>query len=187
MNIFVVMAHDKSTSLTHYLVDQIIQHTDSNNHSIELLDLYQYVSDIPFYVHDKAALESNSFFQLTKEKIMKADRLIIVFPTYWYSTPGILKCWLDLITSYAWKFDKPTQAKAKHHIKKAFILNSSIQPKWYSFIFGNLALKQVSRTLKWMGVPEVMTYEIGQVKELNEQKLDQHMKKIHSYVDSLLV
>ena len=187
MNILVVLAHDKPTSLTHYLANQIIKHIDSNKHSIDILDLYHYASDIPFYIHDKATLESNSFFQLSKEKIMNADRLIIVFPMYWYSTPGILKCWLDLITRYAWKFDKPTQAKALHNIKKAFILNSSIQPKWYSFIFGNLALKQVYRTLKWMDVPEVMTYEVGQVNDLNEKKLDRHMKKIINQVYSLLV
>ncbi len=186
MNILIVVAHEKKNSLTHHLVNRIINLINTQKHTLDVLNLYDYADDIPYYTHDRTQLEQNAFFQLNKKKVMAADRLIIVFPMYWYSTPGILKAWFDLITNYAWQFHKPTQAKARHAIKKALIISSSIQPWWYSLIFGNLALKQVARTLKWMGVKKVMVYELVQVNQLNEKKLNTHLNRIRTRVTALL-
>ena len=34
----------------------------------------------------------------------KADRIVLQFPMYWYSSPALLKQWLDDVLAYGWAY-----------------------------------------------------------------------------------
>jgi FMN-dependent NADH-azoreductase len=186
LNILVITAHDKADSLNLQVANYLMAYLTSYNHHVDWLDLYHHELDIPFFKHDSQEMEKNPFFQLNKEKIMAADRLVIVFPTYWYSMPGILKCWVDLITNYAWQFDKPTRAKAKHAISNALLINTRLQSSDRSPLVDNPALKQMHQTLSWIDIPEIITYEIGYVYDMNELRYEQHLSEISKMANALM-
>ncbi len=183
MKILALVAHDKSTSLTkrifHHALETLKQ---SQQCTIDVLDLYERAAEIPFYMSDRAQLEAHPFYQENKERFMQADRLLIVFPTYWYSTPGILKCWFDLINQFAWKFQgqyKP--ALPLHNIKKALAINLTITPRWYNWLFlGDPAREQVKLTLKFLGIKPIM-HTVGNSTSLETKQLEkqfQHIEKL---------
>jgi len=118
MRVYAILAHDKKDSLNCHLFSQTIKYLELKEIEVDPLNLYDYEKDIPFYSHDKKNLEKNSFFKENKKRFMLADRLVIVHPIYWYSVPGILKTWMDLITNFAWKYEGKPYAKALHKIKK---------------------------------------------------------------------
>ena len=185
MKILAILAHDKKESLNNFIFSKIIDYLKNknsetgNNIEIETLNLYDYADQIPFYIHDKEKLESNSFFQKNKSLILSADRLIIVHPIYWYSLPSILKTWVDLITNYAYKYVSGNNANALHNIKKVFVVNTSLMPLFYRKYFtANPAKKQLLYTFKFIGIKDINFYEIGNVYKLDGIKVKKHIKNI---------
>lgn len=178
MRVLAVIAHDKKNSLNHHIFNQILKFYKQENIAIDVLDLYE-CSGIPFYIHDKQALEQNTFFQKNRQLIMAADCLVIVFPVYWYSVPGILKCWIDLITNYAWSYEGGYAAKPLHHIKTAILVSTTIYPWWYQklWLFNALSISLKS-TFAWMGIKQIIHYEITNIYHLNDKKVTQRVHNI---------
>lgn len=181
MHIYAIVAHDKKDSLTHQTFDALINYLKAKKDiSLDILDLYERADDIPFYWSDFNKLSSFPFFHENKERFMKADRLIIFFPVYWYSTPGILKCWIDLITKYAWSYEQGFCARPLHAIRKALVVNTSMSPSWYNkYILRNPAHSQLKQTFTFMGIYDQLFYEIGNTKQLTDKKVSEHIKNIY--------
>jgi putative NADPH-quinone reductase len=187
MQILALVAHDKSTSLTKKIFHHAINIIEKNPHcTVDILDLYERAAEIPFYISDRAQLEAHPFYQENKERFMKADRLLIVFPTYWYSTPGILKCWFDLINQFAWKFQGTYQsALPLHSIKKAVSINLTITPVWYNWLFlGDPARKQVQLTLKFLAIEPLM-HTVGNSTSLKAAQLEKQLQCIEKLCKEL--
>ena len=43
----------------------------------------------------------------------KADRIVLQFPMYWYSSPALLKQWLDDVLAYGWAYGDKQALKGK--------------------------------------------------------------------------
>lgn len=180
MRIYALVAHDKPTSLTKTIFNHALDTLRAeSNITVDILDLYERASEIPFYSSDRKALEAIPFYQENKERFMAADRLLIVFPVYWYATPGILKCWFDLINQFAWQFNgKYSSALPLHTIKKALVINLTITPRWYNaLILGDPARAQVQNTLKFLSIEPLM-YTVDNSTSLDAHGLEKHLKNI---------
>ncbi len=187
--VLMVVAHDVKQSLTYSLYDAISEFlATKNNLELLTLDLYDHAQEIPFYVHDMQQLEASPFFQQNKELILQADRLILFFPVYWYSTPGIVKAWIDLITRYAWQYKGGECAEPLHHITKVLSINSSIakQP-WYKFLLEHPVQRQITDTFKFMGVKTVKNYMIYDVYAMTPKLYSSHLENIKKLTEQLLV
>lgn len=157
------------------------------NITLDILDLYDRANDIPFYWSDFEKLSSYPFFHENKERFIKADRLIIVFPVYWYSVPGILKCWIDLITKFAWKYEEGFYAKPLHNIRKVLIINTTMSASWYNkYILRNPLQNQLKQTFSWMGIYDQLFYEVGNTKQLTDEKFSEHLTYIFSLGQRLI-
>jgi len=178
MRVLAVLAHDNPESLNTYFFNEIVNDLKKNNIEVDVLDLYQRADEIPFFTVDRKKLEANKFYQENRERFMAADRLLIVFPVYWYSGPGILKCWIDLITNFAYRYTGGTRAKALHKIQSAFVINTSTAPVWFrKIITGDLSCRQLCEFFKWIGIKRSGFYRIG-VKNMTDDKVQYHLKSI---------
>jgi len=187
MYIYAILAHDKKDSLNHYLFSQTTKYLETRNMQIDFLNLYDYKDEIPFYSHDRKVLENNNFFQENKKRFMDADTLLIVHPIYWYSVPGILKTWLDLITNFAWKYEGGFYAKPLHKIKKALVINTSMSPKYFRTAWGfDPAMSQLKNMFKFIGLPQYYFYRIGNVGQLSDEKVAEHLEQIFKLADKLI-
>lgn len=183
MRVYAILAnHDKnslSSRIFYQVTDQLIQ----NGAQVDILDLYERKDEIPFYVGHKPnqspTLYTSTFFQENKERFLMADKLLIVYPIYWYSVPGILKCWFDLITTFAWKFTGKGKTQPLHKIKQAFIINSSMEPWWYRrFLTTNPSRRQISQTFDFIGISNYHFYEIGSTHTLTQEQVADHINTI---------
>jgi len=162
--ILAVVAHDRKDSLTHFIFNQVVDHLKKEGAEVDILDLYDYAAKIPFYISDESVLENNVFFQENKKCFMAANRLLIVYPVYWFAVPGILKAWIDLITNYAWKYEGRTTARALHSIDRMYAVALSLAPSWYlKWFIGDLSCRQLKASLKWMGVKKFAFYHAGNI------------------------
>lgn len=101
MKCLAVVSHPLKESLCHYLMDQTIAHLESKGYQITLLDLYE-----SNFSPTLTARERNSYYQpdfdhsLLEQEILQlqqAESLVLVFPTWWFGFPAILKGWFDRV------------------------------------------------------------------------------------------
>lgn len=187
MRIYAILADDKKNALCESAIKRAMEELQKEGHEIDFLDLYSRYKEIPFYFSAKKdfsnreypALDELPFFQENKTRFMAADRLILAYPIYWYSTPGIMKCWIDLITNFAWKYKGGRYAKPLHKIKKTLILTSSGSPTWYlKYILLNCSFKPIKETFKWMGIPKNDFYNIGKTHGISDETVAKHLENI---------
>jgi putative NADPH-quinone reductase len=188
MRVYAILAHDKKDSLNGFIFSKIIEHLKSKNVELDILNLYDHVNQIPFYIHNEEILQQNKFFLENKKRFMAADRLLIVHPVYWYSTPGILKCWIDLITNFAYQYESGAHAKALHKIKKAMVVNTWMAPAWYiKFFTTNPPKKQLQETFKFLEINEFYFYQIGSIYNPNfKTTVEKHIQKILKTADKFI-
>jgi len=116
MNVLVVHAHPEPKSFTAALRDQAVATLQAQGHQVRVSDLYAMnwnpvasaedftVRDNPEYLVYALEQRCNSKeqtlaadIQQELEKLLWADLLILNFPIYWFSTPAILKGWIDRV------------------------------------------------------------------------------------------
>ena len=209
MKVLAILAHPRKDSLSGRIFYNTVNHLKSQiingvNVQVDVLDLYdrKYVQkqDIPFYEptgapgsggsdgwDEQSGLEKYPIYQETKDLFMSADRIFIVYPIYWYAVPGILKCWLDLITNYAWKFDKGPYGIPLHTIKKALVVNSASMSNWFRWLrTRNSGTEMIKESFKFFGIRDYRFYEIGSTGKLTPEKVDAHIQKIIKNGDWLI-
>ena len=119
MNILIVSAHPDPASLTHALGDVATRQLQADGHEVHTSDLYAarwksavYRADFPAWPATErwqgAAASSGAFAAGTltddvkseQAKLLWADTLLLAFPLWWFSTPAILKAWINRVFSY---------------------------------------------------------------------------------------
>ena len=84
----------------------ILAHPDLE-HSRISAPLAAGVADIPgVSVRDLAALYPDGVIDIEAEQqaLEAADTVVLQYPTYWYSPPGLLKMWLDTVLVRGWAY-----------------------------------------------------------------------------------
>jgi len=57
-------------------------------------------------VHDLYETYPNFLINVDREQklLLEHDRIVIQHPSFWYSTPSIVKEWFDLVLEYGWAY-----------------------------------------------------------------------------------
>lgn len=209
MRVLAVLAHPRKDSLSGRIFYRTVNHLEKQivhgvKVQVDVLDLYDrkdsLKQEIPFYEpivspessdwtnpQEQTGLAKYPIYHETKELFMSADRIFIVYPIYWYAVPGILKCWLDLITNYAWKYENGPYGIPLHKIKKALVVNSAGMSNIFRwFRTRNSGTEMVKESFKFLGIRDYYFYEIGNTGKLTTEKVDLHIQKILRKTDWLL-
>ena len=197
MRILAVLAHPHKESHNGTLFSASVQHLQARGHEVDVLDLYEHADKIPFYPkqlpgqHIDQALAHAPFYQENKARFMAADRLLVVYPVWWYSVPGILKCWLDIITNYAWSFKDRSwrhgfNAHPLHKITKVLVVNTG-GLSWWHQIFGprNLAIKTLRASCAFMGIKAFKAHTLYSTRKLTPEQFNKHLQAVLKKCDWL--
>ena len=111
MHALIVVSHPLNTSLTHSVAAAIAQGVaeSGSHHSAEIADLTREGFSPVFAEPDIAAFRQTgatpSDAIAEQARIDNADALVLVFPIYWWSLPGLLKGWIDRVFVNGWAID----------------------------------------------------------------------------------
>jgi NAD(P)H dehydrogenase (quinone) len=126
MHALIVVAHPDQGSLTHSVARHLGEGVArrGEGHSFEIADLTAEGFDPGFKLADIAAhrreLPIPSDVAAEQSRIDRADALVLVYPVYWWSMPGLLKGWIDRVFSNGWAYD---DSKGNKVVKKLGHLN----------------------------------------------------------------
>ncbi|GAA5235171.1 NAD(P)H-dependent oxidoreductase [Verticiella sediminum] len=111
MHALIVIAHPDQASLTHAVAAQVAEGivASGSQHSFEIADLTAEGFDPRFTQADIALAlkEKEPLADVAAEhaRIDRADALVLVYPVYWWSFPGLLKGWIDRVFTQGWAYD----------------------------------------------------------------------------------
>ncbi|WP_437938148.1 NAD(P)H-dependent oxidoreductase [Sorangium sp. So ce341] len=109
MHALIVVSHPEPGSLTHGVAAQIAEEVSLSGNSFEIADLAAEAFDPRFTAADLAVHRGKApppaDVAAEQARIDRADALVLVYPVYWWSMPGLLKGWIDRVFSNGWAFD----------------------------------------------------------------------------------
>lgn len=124
LHTLIVVSHPEPGSLSHSVAARLgegLLDADAGS-SFEIADLAAEGFDPRFSAADLAVhrrQESPPADVVAEQRrIERAEALVLVYPVYWWSMPGLLKGWIDRVFSNGWAFDdlagKPLVKKLRH-------------------------------------------------------------------------
>ncbi|GKW12380.1 NAD(P)H-dependent oxidoreductase [Pectobacterium punjabense] len=117
MHALLVVSHPVNTSLTHSVATAIAEGIVGVNptNTFEIADLTQEGFNPVFSVSDMAAFQRTGATPpdviAQQSRIDNADALVLVFPIYWWSMPGLLKGWIDRVFANGWAYEETADGR----------------------------------------------------------------------------
>ncbi|WEX73891.1 NAD(P)H-dependent oxidoreductase [Sinorhizobium numidicum] len=117
MHTLIVVAHPDPKSLSHSVAAHVAEGvllSDPAN-SFEIADLAAEAFDPRFTAVDLAVhrreVPPPADVAAEQARIDRADALVLVYPVYWWSMPGLLKGWIDRVFANGWAYDEGPDTK----------------------------------------------------------------------------
>ncbi len=105
----VVVAHPDRDSLTQHVARAAFDAIRDTGGDVEFADLAAEDFDPRFTGADLNLYRGRggvpADIVVEQERVDRADRLILVFPMYWWSMPALLKGWIDRVFVGGWAYD----------------------------------------------------------------------------------
>ncbi|MFC3693728.1 NAD(P)H-dependent oxidoreductase [Chenggangzhangella methanolivorans] len=120
MRTLIVLSHPDKTSLTHAVARRIAEAVRSQDPApeVEVADLAAEGFDPRWSEADIAAYRKQApapdDVAAEQARLDEVDALVLVYPVYWWSMPGLLKGWIDRVFNNGWAYDeRPDGSVAK--------------------------------------------------------------------------
>lgn len=115
MHALIAVTHPDPESLTQAVAAQVAQGVIESGHSFEIADLAAEGFDPRFTQADVALhlkqLAPPADVAAEHARLDRADALVLVYPIYWWSFPGLLKGWIDRVFTNGWAYDESPDGK----------------------------------------------------------------------------
>jgi NAD(P)H dehydrogenase (quinone) len=126
MHALIVIAHPNLKSLSHSVAAHVAEGVSlsSPGNTFEIADLAAEAFDPRFTTADLAVHQKAgplpADVAAEQARIDRADALVLVYPVYWWSMPGLLKGWIDRVFANGWAYDESPDTglvKKLHRLK----------------------------------------------------------------------
>ena len=101
MNILIVTAHPLNDSLCKLLSKHVSDRLKDEGHTVIIEDLYTQDFNPVLTIIERKSYYSNSYdlsgVSEQARRLKEADALVLLFPTWWFGFPAILKGWFDRV------------------------------------------------------------------------------------------
>lgn len=151
MQALVVLAHPLSDSLCTHLAHEAIDALRSRGATVDVLDLYTedfqpVLTPAERRLHYKTPEPGPEIVAL-QQRLAAADMLVLVFPTWWFSMPAILKGWFDRVWAPKFAFEHSTPIKPLlTGLKSCLVVTTLGSPWWIDAIVMRQPVKRVLKT-----------------------------------------
>ncbi|WP_242108151.1 NAD(P)H-dependent oxidoreductase [Luteimonas aquatica] len=115
MHALAVVSHPDPGSFTHAIAAALVEGLAESGHGAEVADLAAEGFDPRFSAADLAVHRRQApppaDVAAEQARIDRADALVLVYPVYWWSMPGLLKGWIDRVFANGWAYDEQPEGR----------------------------------------------------------------------------
>ncbi|PKF51064.1 NAD(P)H-dependent oxidoreductase [Enterovibrio nigricans] len=138
MKCLLVLSHPLENSLCHYLCTETVDHLIAKGHEVEVLDLYRHQFDPVLTQSERQTYYAPEFDKKNVEteiqQLKEAELLVLVFPTWWFGFPAILKGWFDRVWAPGHAYDHASDLGAikprLEKLKEVKVITTMGSPWW---------------------------------------------------------
>lgn len=150
----VVISHPITDSLCHALARSAINALTSAGHEVQIEDLYQTNFSPALTATERQSYYGEPFdsaaVRAQVERLLAAEALVLVFPTWWFGFPAILKGWFDRIWAPGIAYDHATDLgpirPRLHNLQRALAITSLGSPWWLDRLVLRRPVRRVLKT-----------------------------------------
>ena len=182
MKILIIFAHPNQKSFCGALKDSFIDGVKSNNHSVEVIDLYKDKFNPVSFGDNEISPEVKNYQQL----ITDSNYLVFIYPIWWFRAPAILEGWFDRVFTVGFAFDfKKVIGNWGRPIgllpcDKAIIVNTYGSPALATkYFYMNIPFRRLKRgVLKMCGIKNIKRFNCWSVPFVSDRKRKVYLNKI---------
>ena len=127
----IVVAHPNPDSFNQAIKEHLVAALEAQNHQVRVRDLYDLGFDPVLSLEELQRYDSQegeipADVKAEQDEILWADHLIFIYPTWWWSTPAMMKGYFDRVFLPGFAFDVGDQGiKGLLAGKKAWIIQTT--------------------------------------------------------------
>lgn len=191
MQALIVVAHPCADSFTHANLGAVHSGLESAGHTVDVIDLYADGFTAAMSRAERAAYEAPKPIldpQIADyaKRLMVAEIVVFVYPTWWSTVPAILKGWFDrvLVPGVGFRLDersgkvRPALAQVRHLVG----VSTYGSPKPYVRFINDNGRRMITRTLrlscgwrarpKWFGL-----YSMDTTSDADRRSFLEHVER----------
>lgn len=154
--VLIVSAHPAACSLTGHLADRLAEVAGPD---VERLDLYARGFSPALTAAERASTYADAFdtrdIAAEIAQLRRAEVLVLVFPTWWFGMPAILKGWIDRVWAPGHAYDHASDlgpiTGRLTGLRAVLVVTTLGAPAWVDWL---VLRRPVRRVLRW-GVVKV--------------------------------
>lgn len=154
MKCLVVIAHPITDSLCHTMARSAISALTASGHEVQIEDLYLSGFSPALTVCERQSYYRPMFDSAAVRdqinRLLSAEALVLVFPTWWFSFPAVLKGWFDRVWAPGIAYDHATDLgpikPRLQNLRRALAVTSLGSPWWVDRLVLRQPVKRVLKT-----------------------------------------
>jgi len=147
----VVVSHPLENSLCHYLTKETVSHMRSKGYEVSIKDLYKEDFNPVLTKAERASYYEKQFdsseLKADIDQLRETESLVLIFPTWWFSLPAILKGWFDRVWAPGYAYNHATDLGAitpcLENLKEVYVITTLGAPWWVDFFILRKPVKKV--------------------------------------------
>ena len=194
----VVSCHPLADSLCNHLARRVLQGLADTDLEIEHLDLYESGFTAPLTAAERQGYHAGTFdaSALSREivSLRRAEVLILVFPTWWFGMPALLKGWFDRVWAPGVAFNQPDEVGGRitpqlHGLKQCLVITTLGSPWWVDRLVVRRPLRRILKRVLIGACAPAARFEMLSVysaEALDRRRLDRFLHKIDMAVKKII-
>jgi putative NADPH-quinone reductase len=167
----------------------VVEMLDEMGHDVVVEDLYADNFDPALTIAERTSYYSNSYDRTgvagEVERLLEAEALVLLFPTWWFSVPAILKGWFDRVWAPGIAYDHaddfgPIKPRLDN-LKKVLVVTTLGAPWWVDRLIMRQPVRKVIK-IALLGAcarnSELTYLSLYNSEKLNEQAVVSFKAKI---------
>ncbi len=148
-----VFAHPLEDSLCRFLANKTVTHLEKKGYRVTVKDLYRENFNPVLTGSERASYYGDTFDSSRVhndiEQLQQTQCLVLIFPTWWFGFPAILKGWFDRVWAPGFAYNHSSGLGAitpcLDNLKEVKVITTLGSPWWVDFF---VLRKPVQRVLK---------------------------------------
>lgn len=189
MNVLLVIAHPITDSLCAHLAADTANKLRMQGHDLRLRDLYQIEFAPALTAQERRGYYGPPAPVDPRNDLIWADAMVLVFPTWWFGLPAILKGWIDRSFLPGVAYDHAPDLSAMiprlTRLKHVLVLTTLGSPWWVDRL---ILWQPVARVLKWAVIrpcapqAKFRILSLYEAEKLTEQQVQKHKKRVEKVI-----
>lgn len=120
-----------------------------------------------------------------QEVLQNADRIVLQYPMYWYSTPALLKKWEDDVLTHGWAYGSNGDVLHGKELLVAVSVGADNygRDKFAKYTVNEL-LRPLQATSRLIGTKFVKPFKTMGASSISDEDLKQQVVKYHEYLQN---